>query len=96
MSNQVTIERTIFQAVDENGKHLEASYGFRIYDDNAAAYDNFVPSLEELNKLSSEDLIARAKELGDAAYDMIEFARMNGEPVIVDNKEVYVGNAPAP
>jgi hypothetical protein len=96
MANQVFIERTIFQAVDEKGNHLDASYGFRIYDDHASAYDNFVPSLEELNKLSSEDLIARAKDLGDAAYDMIEFAKMNGEPVIVDGKEVHIASAPAP
>lgn len=96
MANQVFIERTVFQNVDEKGNLLDATYGFRIYDDHAKDYDNNVSSLEELNKLSSEDLVARARELGDAAYDMIEFAKMNGEPVIVDNKEVYVGSAPTP
>lgn len=96
MTNLVFIERTIFQNVDEKGNHLDATYGFRIYTDYASAYDNNVLSLEELNKLSSEDLVARARELGDAAFDMIEFARVNGDPIIVDNKEVYVGSAPAP
>jgi hypothetical protein len=96
MSNQVVIERTIFQNVDEKGNFLDATYGFRIYDDNASAYDNYVGSLEELNKLSSEDLIERAISLGEAARDMIDFAKMNDEPVIVDNKEVYVGSGPKP
>lgn len=96
MSNQVVIERTIFQNVDEKGKVIDSTFGFRIYDNDASAYDNNVGSLEELNKLSSEDLIERAKNLGDAAYDMIEFSVMNNEPVIVDNKEVFVGGTPKP
>jgi len=96
MSNQVFIERTIFQAVDEKGNHLDASYGFRIYDDHAAAYDNFVPTLEELNKLTSEDLIERAIGLNDTAHDMIRFAQENGYPINVDQKEVYVGGVPKP
>lgn len=96
MSNQVTIQRTIFHDTDSTGKVIETTYGYRIYDDYAAAYDNNFSSLEELGKLSPEDLIDRARGLSDAANDMIQFAIENNKPVVVDDQEVYVGGAPKP
>ena len=87
MSNYVSIDRTIFQTIDNDGIVTDTSYGFRIYDDHAACYDNFFTSLEELKALSPADLIERARELSDQAADMVDFAKMNGLPIFVDGQD---------
>lgn len=90
MSNYISIDRTIFQTVNEDGVVTDTSYGFRIYDDQAACYDNFVNNLEELKAFTPADLIEKARELGDQASDMIDFAEMNGLSIFVDGRDVNI------
>ena len=87
MTNYVTIDRTIFQTIDKEGVVTDTSYGFRVYDDQAACYDNFFTSLEEITALSSADLVEKAREFNDQAADMIDFARTNGLPIFVDGHD---------
>jgi predicted ATP-grasp superfamily ATP-dependent carboligase len=88
MSSYVSIDRTVFHTIDADGTLLGTSFGFRIYDDDVACYDNSVQSLDELKALSQEELIQRANELSEQAADMVEFAVINGLPIIVDGIDV--------
>ncbi|WP_313806593.1 hypothetical protein [Sphingobium sp.] len=90
MSNYASIDRTIFQTINADGLVTETSYGFRIYDDHGACYDNYVETLEDLKALSHEELIERARNLNDQSADMIEFAQANDLPVLVDGISVYL------
>ena len=50
MSNRVALQFTKFSNLDEMGKVLEESFGYRIYDDYGQDYNNTYDSVEELNE----------------------------------------------
>ena len=48
MSNVLSIQLTTFANINSNGRVIENSYGYRIYDDYASVYNNTFDTLDDL------------------------------------------------
>jgi F0F1-type ATP synthase gamma subunit len=50
MSNRITIEYTKFDNLNTRGEVTDSSFGYRVYDDYATAYDNTYDTFEDLQE----------------------------------------------
>ena len=89
MSNPAFIKRTVFQTIDADGKVVETTYGFRVFDDHAACYDNTIENFEILKGLTLEQLVAEAENSSDIAAGIMAFAKRSRQPILVDDVPWY-------
>lgn len=57
MSNKVNVQYTKFIDIDEEGKELSSTFGYRIYDDYGQEYLTMFGSTEDLKKKINPDTI---------------------------------------
>ena len=65
MSNRVYVQFTQFQNIDENGNPMkEPDFGYRIFDDEDAEYNNSFESVEEMIQegLNQDNILSYVRE----------------------------------
>lgn len=83
MSNRVTVQYTIFVDLDSDGNEVGKGYGYRVYDDYQAEYNNGFGSFEEVQKkVSPENILEFLKE---EYPDFWESAKLKGGLYLNDN-----------
>lgn len=85
MSNRVTLQRTVFQNVRQDGTEAEKSFGYRMYDDYGQTYDNTLEA--EQVQVSDEELLRYVRDNGNEMTDeMISFLRdSDGHGLYIDD-----------
>lgn len=87
----VEIQCTKFIDVDISGKEGEYSYGYRIYSDECAEYNNFYYSSEELNTAFNKEGLVKFLKLNHREfYEVIKSDGkfcLNGE--VIEIGQIY-------
>jgi hypothetical protein len=92
MSNEITLVRTAFQNLDARGRVRSTDYGYRLYDEHGATYNNLFDSLDELLSYSPHALVEHARDQDEIARGLFAYASESRKPVWVDNIPVYVSD----
>ena len=74
MSNRLTVQYTIFVDLDLEGNEIHRYYGYRIYDDYQAEYNNGFESFEEVaKKVNPENIQEFLEDNYPGFYEGAEF-----------------------
>lgn len=82
MSNRLDVQYTKFVDINDEGKEIETSWGFRVFDSYGKSYDNFYESFEQLKEQVNPKTILSVLENLD--QEMHDYARDNG--IAINNK----------
>lgn len=95
MSNRVYLDLTVFTTVDENGQERDKSFGYRLYDDYGAVYNNTYDSIEaahdEIQDKGIMEVIRSHEEFKDIDGDTCSGVYYNDEEV---PEEIVMGFDP--